>query len=141
MSITDEKILYRKIDNNAELLRIFSICGDIILTENIDNKKLIGIGAYAFAGEGSWNRVCKKYNDVIACGESSYPAICTNELTSIALPSSIEYIGDYAFYNCRNLREISLFGGVQNIGGGAFMNCGKLSKITLRTNRNEHYLP
>ena len=138
MSITDEKILYRKIDNNAELLRVFSICEDIILPESIDDKKLIGVGAYVFAGESSWNRVCNKYNDIIAFGESSYTAICTNKLMSIALPSSIEYIGDYAFYDCRNLRKISLFGGVQNIGGGAFMNCGKLSEITLRTNRNEH---
>lgn len=138
MPITDEKILYRETDSGAEFLRLFSLCGKVILPESIDSKKLIGIGDYAFAGEGSWNRVNKRYSNIIACGESSYPAVCTSELTNINLPKSLRYIGDYAFYDCRNLSEISLFGDVQSIGGGAFMNCNKLSKITLNTNRDEH---
>lgn len=138
MSIIDEKILYREIEDGAEFLRLFSVYGEVILPERILGKKLIGIGDYAFAGENSWNRANKNNNNIIGCGESSYPAVCTNKLTSIELPSSLEYIGDYAFYDCRRLSEISLFGNVQSIGGGAFMNCGKLSKITLTLKRNEH---
>lgn len=138
MPITNERILYRETDGGAEFLRLFSLCGEVTLPESIADKTLIGIGDYAFAGENSWNRVNTKHGEILSDGESPYPAICTLGLTSIKLPKSLRYIGDYTFYDCRNLTEISLYGNVSDIGGGAFMNCGMLSKITLRTNHNEH---
>lgn len=138
MSINNEKVLYREIDNGVEFLRLFSLCGEVILPKSIADKKLVGIGDYAFAGENSWNRVNSKHKEILSEGESSYPAICTIGLTSIKLPESLKYIGNYTFYDCRNLTEISLYGNVSDIGGGAFMNCGKLSRINITAKRNEH---
>lgn len=44
---------------------------------------------------------------------------CT-ALTAIHLPSSIEIIGPYAFYECSGLEKIALPAGVKTIYGGAF---------------------
>lgn len=53
-----------------------------------------------------------------------------NELTSITLPNTIRFIGDYAFYNCTGLTSITLPNSIRRIDGLAFYNCTALSSIT-----------
>ncbi len=53
-----------------------------------------------------------------------------NELTSITLPNTIRYIGDFAFYNCTGLTSITLPNSIKTIIGYAFYNCTALSSIT-----------
>ena len=53
-------------------------------------------------------------------------------LVSLALPSSLETIGDYAFMNCRKLKELSLPAAVSRLGVSIFMNCRELQDITLQ---------
>ena len=55
------------------------------------------------------------------------------EFESVTIPSSIYEIQDYAFAECKNLKEIVIPEGVKNIGDDAFWNCKKLEKITLPT--------
>ena len=40
-------------------------------------------------------------------------------------------IGEYAFFNCKNLREITLPEGLKKISEGTFKNCKKLEKINI----------
>lgn len=58
---------------------------------------------------------------------------CT-KITDISLSATINALGDFAFYNCTNLRTvkfgISASGGVKNIGESAFENCKKLNSTT-----------
>lgn len=138
MSFTDEKILYRKVEKGAELLRLFSLCNDVVLPDTICGEKVIGIGDYAFAGEVSWNRINSHRKDILINGVGENPTVCTLELLSIEFSRTLEYIGDYAFYDCRNLSSITIYGNLIDVGGGAFMNCGKLSHITLKTKSGEH---
>lgn len=42
------------------------------------------------------------------------------EITSISLPATIEYIGDYAFYDCTSLTDVTLFSRDATIGELAF---------------------
>ena len=51
------------------------------------------------------------------------------EFESVTIPSSIYEIQDYAFAECKNLKEIVIPEGVKNIGDDAFWNCKKLEKI------------
>lgn len=53
-----------------------------------------------------------------------------NEIVNIQIPSSIQTIGDYTFYNCNSLESISFGGEIHEIGANAFYNCGSLESIT-----------
>ena len=50
-------------------------------------------------------------------------------INSIVLPDSLEYIGDYAFFNCYNLENITIPKNVKFIGEGVFILCSKLESI------------
>lgn len=53
------------------------------------------------------------------------------DVVSVRLPASIEILGRYAFYNCRNLRKMSLYDGVEDYYDGVIKQCESLSEITL----------
>lgn len=44
------------------------------------------------------------------------------EITSVTIPDTIEYIGDDAFYNCKNLSAATIGTGIKEIGSNAFAN-------------------
>ncbi len=48
-----------------------------------------------------------------------------------AANSQLQTIGDWAFYNCHNLRSLVLPEGVTTIGDAAFYGCNYLTEITL----------
>ena len=52
-------------------------------------------------------------------------------ISKVTLPSSIEYIGDYAFYDCDLITSITLPESVTTIGNCAFENCSALESLTL----------
>lgn len=54
----------------------------------------------------------------------SYNAFFESSITSIFLPESIITIGDYAFFNCKNLKNINLPINLETIGSGAFYASG-----------------
>ena len=54
-----------------------------------------------------------------------------HDLTAIALPDSLERIGDYAFEDCRCLHRVRVPDGVSDIGPGAFARCAMLREALL----------
>ena len=66
---------------------------------------------------------------------TGWAGIFTNsEITSIDLPSTLQSIGSYAFYNCSGLTgEINLGGctSLKAIGSSAFRGCSELTSISL----------
>lgn len=54
-----------------------------------------------------------------------------DDLTSIAIPDSITYIGENAFRGCSSLKNIALPDSVTEIGSSAFGGCSALESITL----------
>lgn len=52
-----------------------------------------------------------------------------SRLRSIRLPASVQVIGDYAFYGCRELREIAFSDSPLRIGSGAFMGCTGVNRL------------
>ena len=54
-----------------------------------------------------------------------------SSLTSIIIPDSVTSIGDHAFYNCSSLTNITIPDSVTSIGDHAFHNCSGLTSITI----------
>lgn len=77
----------------------------ITISEKIDNKKIVSVGAFAFSEH--------------------------REIVEITLPETVVSIGAHAFYNCRNLASITLYDTVTDIGDGAFKNCYRLHDINI----------
>lgn len=76
-----------------------------------------------------------------------YPVSCIarkaflgkKDLYAVALPESVEEIGDWAFANCTGLVEVSLPKREIRFGRAVFKNCGKLKRIGVREkNRMPH---
>ena len=51
--------------------------------------------------------------------------------TNIVVPSSVSYIGDYAFNDCRNIKNVTIENGVTSIGKMAFRYCSALESVTI----------
>lgn len=54
-----------------------------------------------------------------------------NELISITLPNTLQYILDIQFQNCSNLEYVDIPNGVVSIGNDAFYECRNLTEITI----------
>ncbi len=52
------------------------------------------------------------------------------KITKLVIPSSVEIINPYAFYNCTSLTSVHLFDGVKEIGEYAFYGCTGIEKFT-----------
>ena len=59
---------------------------------------------------------------LIAIGSTHYVnSAFNNTLTTVVLPDSLKYIGEYAFLNCKQLRGITIPDSVEFIGENAFL--------------------
>ncbi len=77
---------------------------DITIPADIEGRAITGIGADAFKG--------------------------AKNVKSITLPASLQYIGDYAFYDCDYITAVVIPDSVASIGTGAFQSCDELTSVT-----------
>ena len=68
-------------------------------------------------------------NGLIVVSISDYAFSTCNNLASVTIPDSVNYIGAEAFANCSSLTNITIPNNVIAIGRGAFWNCGGLTNI------------
>jgi len=102
--------------------------GAVSIPANIEGKKVIGIGQYAFFhcfGLTSINIP----DTITSIGMSAF-SDCTS-LISITIPDSVDSIGMSAFRACTSLTSITLGSGIKNIGGWSFEYCTKLTNINI----------
>lgn len=52
-------------------------------------------------------------------------------ITAITVPESLTVIGEFAFYDCDNLKQLSMLNNVSNISNQAFADCNNLEQIIL----------
>lgn len=71
---------------------------------------------------------------VRSIGKSAFSG--REDLFSVELPATIDTLGRYVFYNCKNLRSISLYDGVEDYYDGVIKQCQSLSEITLHQERD-----
>lgn len=68
---------------------------------------------------------------LVTCGPVNEEDWDNGALTDLTLPDSLERVGDYGFFNCKNLKTLRLWDTVRYWGGGALMNCRALDTFHL----------
>ena len=54
-----------------------------------------------------------------------------NDLTSVAIPSSVKVIGEKAFWFCHALANVNLAEGIEVLGKEAFLGCLDLGNVSI----------
>ena len=95
---------------------------------SIDKKRLLK------APEGLRNYSVKN-GTIVICDKAflicDYYGAPTSNLQSIYIAKSVKAIGDYCFWNCRELSSVKLYNGIESIGVGAFKECTSIEEILL----------
>lgn len=111
--------------------RVFSCC-DIESVEFPDSLRIIGEGAFSHCDKlksikfGNGIEKIGSQNDDEGC----FFAYCT-ELEEIEFPQSLKYLGQNAFYGCKNLKRVRFNDGLMVIDKDAFNYCTNLKEVTL----------
>lgn len=111
--------------------RVFSCC-DIESVEFPDSLRIIGEGAFSHCDKlksvkfGNGIEKIGNQNDDEGC----FFAYCT-ELEEIEFPPSLKYLGQNAFYGCKNLKRVRFNDGLMVIDKDAFNYCTNLKEVTL----------
>lgn len=130
------KIFWEKTtSDNAKILRLYSNQPIAFIPAEIAGYPVTELGDYCFSTS------CKLPNTYRTIGAADNSAaiteLCGDYLNAVQLPDSLEKIGDYAFYNCRNLSHIICSGKLRVIGSDAFMNCHRLHQLFFKCSPKE----
>lgn len=132
------RIHYREKNGKIEIVRCFGEEPMIVLPDHIDGKEVAYTSAYAFSA-----RKEKEEGDVSVCESSAggylehadngteLPVLAGEVVEQVLFPDTMESIGNYIFYGCRNLRELTFSNRLMQIGSGAFTGCHALQKLTI----------
>lgn len=105
----------------------FHYCNNI-RNVNLSNHQIEKIGMYTFSHCYNIESVILS-NAVTSIGEYAFQY---TSLTTFNVPGNTESIGDFAFYNCKQLKSVYLKNSnVKNISIGCFENCIMLSAMEL----------
>ena len=124
------KIQYRiAADGSAEILRCYGSDPRIVLPGQIDGRTVTAVAAYAFS-----DRKTSEEAEVLEYETEDHrlfregERLLAGELVErVELPDTVERIGRYIFYGCRNLRALRFSDRLRDIGSGAFTGCRGLS--------------
>ena len=115
-------------------MRCFGTDPNIELPAEIGGRPVKRMAPYAFsAGKDSEEQEVLAFvtdEDRIFRGEETL--LAGEAIESIRMPDTMEEIGRYIFYGCRNLKELYFSDRLKNIGSGAFTGCRALSKLHVR---------
>ena len=112
------------------LLRCPADVPHVVLPDNVLGEPVTALGPYALSSRSPDLSGCPDAFPVhITCGGAP-PQHDASVIRSVALPTRLQAVGDYAFYNCRSLTSLTLTGAVERLGSDSFMNC-PLQSVTL----------
>lgn len=112
-------ILPGMISASAEDMLYEGTCGEgVNWTLNINTGELIITGDGAMTDYGGSNGSTPWYSH-------------RDSIQSVTLWDGVTALGNYAFFNCRNLTEVVLPAGITEIPASAFAGCSKLNQIEL----------
>lgn len=119
-------VYYEKINEDSiRINKVYSSSPTIEIPELIDGYIVREIGNYCFS-----KKEVDLSNSILSHEiRSSYHECSGSDVESVRLSKTLTKIGDYAFYNCRMLKEVFLPSSLMSIGSDAFMNCLRLNHI------------
>lgn len=128
------KIFYRIKEETVEIVRCFGTDPRIVLPERIDGKPVTRASAYAFSARKELEE-----EDVLAFETEDHgifrdgeKLLAGEDVESVCFPDTMEEIGNYIFYGCRNLKSLKFSNRLTGIGSGAFTGCRALQKLDVR---------
>lgn len=108
------------------------------LTYTIEDGKACITG---FEGSGPVLDVPEIVDGALVCGIGKKAFFGNRSLQQIILPQSIEWIGDWAFYNCVQLQRISFPRRPMKLGRGLFAKDERLYEITCESGNKQGLFP
>ena len=133
------KIDYRVRERGVEIVRCVGADSCVYLPGQIRGIPVTGIAAYAFSDrkEKEDEDVCEYISGSgILSGDTEVPQTGT-KIECVEFPDSLEAIGDYAFYGCKNLQVLKFSNRLLQIGRGAFTGCSGLGQLHVRMLKGE----
>lgn len=127
----------------AKILRILGQTPAVTVPDEIDGCPVVEIGDYCFSQTAHLPDHRYFISDHLGNGDrfdgnlNTITELCGSYVENVCIPDSVVKIGNYAFYNCRNLAKLEMGNQCHTIGSDAFINCYKLQKIDLRCNALE----
>lgn len=119
-------VYYEKINEDSiRINKVYSSSPTIEIPELIDGYMVREIADYCFSSKEVNLSNCILNREI----PSNYHVCSGVDVESVRLPSTLKKLGNYAFYNCRMLKEVFLPSSLMSIGGDAFMNCLRLNHI------------
>lgn len=127
----------------------FENCQSLLSIEISPDSQLTDIGSYAFANNWALKEIYlpqgvnavknSAFSDCVSLTDISFQAVSRIEdyafyrcfaLNEVNLPAHIEYIGAYAFYDCKQAEfSYQKFDSLAHIGSFAFFNCGGIKYL------------
>lgn len=119
-------VYYEKIsEDSIRIHRVYSTCPTIEIPECIDGYVVREIGNYCFSSKEVNLSNCILNREI----PSNYHVCSGSDVESVRFPSTLKKLGNYAFYNCRKLKEIYVPSRLMSVGSDVFMNCLRLNHI------------
>lgn len=120
----------RRTQEGVTILRCAADTAHIVLPDLVLGQLVTALGPYALSQrEPDLSGCADAFQVHVTCGGTE-PQHDASAIRNLVLPAMLKTVGDYAFYNCRNLAHLTLTGSVERLGSDSFMNC-PLRKITL----------
>ena len=133
------KIHYRIRKDQIEIVRCFGADPQIVLPEQIGGLAVTQTAAYAFS-----DRKETEEEDVLVFETEEHRMFRDEEILlageaveSVAFPDTMQKIGRYVFYGCRNLKELSFSDQLEDIGSGAFTGCRSLNRLEVNLTKGD----
>ena len=119
-------VYYEKINEDSiRINKVYSPSPTIEIPELIDGYMVREIADYCFSSKEVNLSNCILNREI----PSNYHVCSGVDVESVRLPSTLKKLGNYAFYNCRKLKEIYVPSRLMSVGSDAFMNCLRLNHI------------
>lgn len=133
------KIQYRIRDNFIEIVRCFGRDSKVILPSVIAGLPVRRVVAYAFS-----DRKGREETDVLEFEtkeqfliQGEEQLLAGNKIKEVVFPDTVEEIGNYIFYGCKELLRLEFSDRLSYLGSGAFTGCGKLEKLIVHMRRGK----
>lgn len=130
------EIHYRERNGKAEIVRCFGRDPHVEIPDTIEGLPVAGAAPYAFSArkEREDTDVCISQSGIFAeRGE----LLAGEAVESVCFPDSMEEIGKYIFYGCRNLKKLVFSDRLTGIGSGAFTGCRSLEYLEVHLTEGE----
>lgn len=113
----------RRTAEGVAVLRCAADTAHVVLPDRVLGQPVTALGPYALSQRepdlSGWTDAFQVH---VTCGGTE-PQHDASAIRSLVLPAGLKTVGDYAFYNCRNLAHLTLTGSVERLGSDSFMNC------------------